>query len=180
MLCTPPLTTVTPRALRVLELRQLLSSNDLSSRAADYGAWAACVLTNGTPPPPLAVVRLPVCVRVTLHTVSLGAMRGVPHAQVVSLLPSLGAVFDTCTVASKALLCSVLVLATTERLGVQVRGPMSAGSRGGRQLGMLTSAPRAQALLAAGLVPRLIGLLQSPDQALEVSGIAQAAYRQQR
>lgn len=88
--------------------------------------------------------------------------------QVEPLVPVLSLVFDACSAMTKALICTVLVAASIRRPGEQVRCPYFGVVRGDGVFGVVTLVLCMQ--MDAGLVPRLVGLLQTPGQPVEVRG----------
>lgn len=111
-------------ALRVLWPWQFLARDDLSVEAAEHGAWAAYVLAEAEPRPPVAAVRqlqLCVCVPAMSSSRCHAGSRAMCPTQVKPLVPALNALFDTCAAVTKAVVCRALSEITAERAGVQVR-----------------------------------------------------------
>lgn len=149
---------------------QFLVNDNLSAKAAEHGAWAAYVLAKGEPRPPLAAVRqLTLCARCQVVVVTRNAWRGSHTHQVAPLAPVLCEIFDKSASATKAAAGRALVEVAAERPGGQVRS--SSGERGTprRSHGACSHARRIQVVLDTGYVPRIVGLLQTQDQPLEVS-----------
>lgn len=101
------------------------------------------------------------------------------HTQLAPLIPVFSELFDKCTAATKARICTALVIMTTKRHAVQVRAhTVLRYSRGRPTLTMrvfTVGHASAQALLDAGFVPQLAGVLQALDQPSKVSRAGKSA-----